>query len=456
LRKFDSIRSSVNTNYSLNNSVKTFNEESRVTSDFGDLIENNNKIVNNFGRGSNSKGTFCQESNSSSLSNNSLRSSGITKISNISKYSESSSDLKNPQILPRGSMGIFNKKTRELVGAEENLDDKELFNTIEKSDFQIKLICNKSLTIEKKPLENNFISIKDRRKSFIITEVKSQIISDLESITIPKILKNEKYTYRGYTDNLNKRQGFGICLYLNGDKYTGNWLDDKKEGWGRYEFLSSGKIFQGEFKNNQIDGYVEFINRNGIIHQGYMKNQKFLNNEVMTIIHPKYELNGVMEYNANISKLTGVGSIKYKNGISYEGETLESYEHGWGITKNLDNTIVQGLKEENTYNSYCEIFYPNKDKFFGWFKKNKKNGKGVLINSDGTYTLGNYIQDLKDGGFIHLAKGEAKFELHLFGFHTKTVEKKENIISYLNLVYPEYKWLIKANNKILYEKLANS
>jgi hypothetical protein len=184
-----------------------------------------------------------------------------------------------------------------------------------------------------------------------------------------------------------------------------------------------------------------------------MKNQKFLNKEVMIIKHPQYELNGVMDYNTSNCKLTGLGSIKYRNGITYEGETLESYEHGWGITKNPDGTIVQGLKEENTYNSYCEVFYANKEMFFGWFQNNKKHGKGVSINNDGTYILGNYFQDLKDGGFIQLSKGEAKFELHLFGFLTKTVEKKENIISYLNLVYPEYLWLVKTNNKMLYEKL---
>jgi hypothetical protein len=272
--------------------------------------------------------------------------------------------------------------------------------------------------------------------------------------SFPKLekIETEKYKYIGYINEERKRNGFGICSYKNGDKYSGNWENDKKEGYGKYFMKSVNKTFQGEFNNNQIEGFVEYINKNGVAHQGIMRNLKFSNGEVMIIHHPLYELKGVMEFNMSINKLSGIASIQYQNGNYYEGETIETLEYGCGITYKSDDTIVRRLKKDDKkLDSYCEIDYPNGDRFFGWFENNKRQGVGISMNKEGIYTIGKYIDDYKDGGFLTCCKGEAKLDIHNLGFLSKTIEKKENIIYYLNLVYPEYKWLCKANNKLLHE-----
>ena len=447
-----SMRSSVSTNVSLRESVGTFKDDNRSSTEFS-LSQANSKNVktcSNLGRGS-----VTSASSYSSINSGVSTQSGNNSIGNFN---------------PRGAVGIFNKQSRKLIDTnveynnnygekvanEENKQKLEIQENKEKD--RIKVFTNKSITHEKlNGITSQFFENFTVEKN--ITLSIPTLFKKIDTFTpthTPQILKTDKYTFHGFLNLLRKREGYGVCYYKNGDKYSGLWSQDKKEGWGKYEFKSSGKIFQGEFINNQIDGYVEYISKNGVTHQGYMKNQNFLNNEVMTIYHPKYELTGVMEFNTTLNKLTGVGAIKYNNGTFYEGETLESHEHGWGITKNTDNTVIRGFKEDNNFNSYCEIIYPNNDKYFGWFLKNKRHGVGVMIQKDGTYTLGKHTEDFKDGGFISLCKGEAKFELHLFGFLTKSIEKKENIISYLNLVYPEHKWLIKTNNKMLYEILVNS
>ena len=38
--------------------------------------------------------------------------------------------------------------------------------------------------------------------------------------------------------------------YENGDRFEGYWLDDKKEGPGRYFYLSSQKMYEGEWVND--------------------------------------------------------------------------------------------------------------------------------------------------------------------------------------------------------------
>ena len=51
----------------------------------------------------------------------------------------------------------------------------------------------------------------------------------------------------GWTDN--RRAGLGVFRCANGDRYEGHWLDDQKEGPGRFFYLSTGKVYEGEWVN---------------------------------------------------------------------------------------------------------------------------------------------------------------------------------------------------------------
>ena len=154
IRNFDSIRSSVSTNYSEKDSLTTFNKEFRDTSDFGDLIENI-KNINNLKNASIFTRDLNGESNPSNI-NNSNKFSFITKIS---KFSEPLACLKNSEIPSRRSMGIFNKNSREIVGVEENYLKTIFHNKIEKDSFIINLPSDKSSPLENKTLDNNIVSL---------------------------------------------------------------------------------------------------------------------------------------------------------------------------------------------------------------------------------------------------------------------------------------------------------
>jgi hypothetical protein len=43
------------------------------------------------------------------------------------------------------------------------------------------------------------------------------------------------------------RSGLGVLTLANGDRYEGHWLDDQKEGPGRYFYLSTLKVYEGEW-----------------------------------------------------------------------------------------------------------------------------------------------------------------------------------------------------------------
>jgi hypothetical protein len=341
---------------------------------------------------------------------------------------------------PRGSFGFQPRGSRGAISRFSNEDDFNLEN------YQTN--PGEELNLRGSTGYSNF------RKSISFSEIDSAAdISYVEPTPIVQTINSEKYKYIGYVSLEGKRDGFGVCYYKNGDKYTGMFKNDKKEGFGKFYIKSAGKTFKGEFKNNTIDGFVEYTNKNGVTHYGVMKNFKFVNKEAMIIDHPKYEFEGIMEFNVQSQKLCGLAKIKYKNGNCYEGETIENCEHGWGITKRNDQHIIQGEKSDNKYNGYCEIQYPNGTIYFGWWSNSKQNGLGITISAKGEYTIGKYLEDIKNGGFLTCCNGATKFELYHFGFLSKTIEQKDVILNYTNLVYPEYRWLCKTNNKVLAEML---
>ena len=43
------------------------------------------------------------------------------------------------------------------------------------------------------------------------------------------------------------RSGLGVITFVNGDRYEGHWLVDKKEGPGRYFYTATGKVYTGEW-----------------------------------------------------------------------------------------------------------------------------------------------------------------------------------------------------------------
>lgn len=57
----------------------------------------------------------------------------------------------------------------------------------------------------------------------------------------------------------NKKVGFGILYFYNGDKFIGAFKDDKASGHGTYYDISQTKRILGIWENNMIKLNDEFI-----------------------------------------------------------------------------------------------------------------------------------------------------------------------------------------------------
>ena len=146
-------------------------------------------------------------------------------------------------------------------------------------------------------------------------------------------LSDNKNKYIG--DFLNtKRWGKGE-LITDKIHYQGDFYNNKMHGNGKIKFLREGTIYQGNFKNDNIEGFGTFFWRNGDMYQGQVK----------------------------FGKMHGMGVYKYKNGKTVKAvfsmgkkmnERIEMYQAwkraNYGVDPNEVNQYNE-LKEEINKNN---------------------------------------------------------------------------------------------------------
>ena len=63
--------------------------------------------------------------------------------------------------------------------------------------------------------------------------------------------------------------GEGEYTYANGDQYTGNWINNKKEGRGVMIYKQNGEKYEGQWKNSKKHGNGKYIFESGDVYEGY-------------------------------------------------------------------------------------------------------------------------------------------------------------------------------------------
>ena len=148
-----------------------------------------------------------------------------------------------------------------------------------------------------------------------------------------KYILENNYLYKGDFLN-NMRHGFGKD-FRKSSKYEGQFSFDKKSGNGIIE-LNTGDVYEGEFKNNKINGYGHYIWKNN--------NHEYIGNFVNGRFH---------------------GEGYYK----------------WGENQYFKGTYINGIKEGNG-----EIGFSNGKKLIINFIHDKPCGKGILIDENNNIT----------------------------------------------------------------------
>ena len=119
----------------------------------------------------------------------------------------------------------------------------------------------------------------------------------------------------GYFDNC-----YGSYEADNGDKYVGEWKDDKKHGQGTYTH-ASGEKYVGEYKDNKKHGQGIYTWPDSDKYVGEFKDGNY----------------------------HGQGTYSYDDGEKYVGEWKDGTMHGQGTYTYADGTAKRGYFSNDEY-----------------------------------------------------------------------------------------------------------
>ena len=147
------------------------------------------------------------------------------------------------------------------------------------------------------------------------------------------------------TSNIDKSEvdnSVALTVTETNGKYTGERIDGKKQGTGKYEW-NDGMIYEGEFSNDQINGQGKLTYPQTGVYEGTFVDGK-RNGEGKYIF-----TNGdVYQGNWKDDKMSGQGNYTFANGDSYVGEFSDNMFNGQGTYTKGDNKYT-GTWSNNEY-----------------------------------------------------------------------------------------------------------
>ena len=159
------------------------------------------------------------------------------------------------------------------------------------------------------------------------------------------------------------RHGQGTMHFFNGNQYSGEWVEDKFEGFGEYTWVD-GRTFRGEFKEDKIEG-------KGIAHWPDGR---------------KYE----GEWFADVPN--GRGILSLANGCVFEG----SFKHDFPVVGQMieaNGAVSHAIFDGEIHASEWKPFQKNKIGAFqdGWGSAQGPHWIREFVWDDGRCFAGNCI-----------------------------------------------------------------
>ena len=211
------------------------------------------------------------------------------------------------------------QETQEEVQNHTTIDttynEKKLKNEISEMKEKLEQLNNNPKELEKFARED-FLRRKDNEDIIIIKEKRTYIFPN-----------GDKYVGE-YMDE--KRHGKGTFTSTKGDKYVGDFRYGFFNGKGTYTWGEGDNIgdkYVGEWKDGKHNGQGTYTWGEGD-NKGDKYVGEFINNQK-----------------------TGQGTCTYANGEKYVGEWKDGKSHGEGVYTLADGRIIEGLFEDGQHKS---------------------------------------------------------------------------------------------------------
>ena len=158
----------------------------------------------------------------------------------------------------------------------------------------------------------------------------------------------------------------GTITMASGNKYVGEWLNNKLHGQGTYIYLD-GATYVGEFKYGDFDGQGKYTHLDGMVEEGNWKE----------------------------SSLNGEATTNWPSGDKYVGNYINDKKSGQGTYTWADGSKYIGEWKDDDRSGQGTITMASGNKYVGQFTNNTMNGQGAYTWADGSLKEGIW----KDGKF---------------------------------------------------------
>ncbi|PIK48108.1 putative MORN repeat-containing protein 3 [Apostichopus japonicus] len=157
-----------------------------------------------------------------------------------------------------------------------------------------------------------------------------------------------------------QKKGVRSTVYsVNGDEYTGEWLDNKKHGKGTQKWKKTGTLYDGDWKVGKRNGFG-----------------------TLSIPHEEGGYKRIYSGGWKNDKRHGYGTNFYSAEEYYEGEWYADKRSGWGRMYFADGSIYEGEWYNDERNGQGMLRLATDNRYEGSWKDDQKNGPGKFFYLD--------------------------------------------------------------------------
>ncbi|KAJ1523797.1 MORN repeat-containing protein 3, partial [Nowakowskiella sp. JEL0078] len=199
-------------------------------------------------------------------------------------------------------------------------------------------------------------------------------------------------------DNLSLKSGPHATVYLiNGDRYLGDWLNNKKHGNGTYYNLKYQSVYQGQFENDKFSGFGTFSLR--------IPNPPTTSpSSPLAVLKQKVSLATLASESRGLFPLVSREFASPNKFVKdrelrkvYAGGWHDDKRHGRGTMFYDDGNVYDGMWESGLRCGWGRLSYTDGSVYEGeWFRE-QRHGEGVLVFANGDRYEGTWMHDLKEG-----------------------------------------------------------
>mmetsp|Transcript_19619 Transcript_19619/g.27377 ORF Transcript_19619/g.27377 Transcript_19619/m.27377 type:complete len:906 (+) Transcript_19619:95-2812(+) len=204
-------------------------------------------------------------------------------------------------------------------------------------------------------------------------------------------LYKDKKKYQGNFLN-NKREGYGVLYDTDGKiEYDGFWKNDKRDGAGTWNDYKTETTYKGEWKNDEYHGKGS-LKTPGASYDGEWKNgQQEGKGNMLFASGDRYD----GDWKAN--KPDGKGVLVFANGDKYDGEWKQGNQEGRGCMTFASGVKYDGQWKNNRQDGKGTMWFTNGDRYEGDWKLDHQEGRGVMFYANGDRYEGEWKKDKREG-----------------------------------------------------------